>query len=154
MGNKGSFEQHFDFRDISKNYTFEKKINDGRFGEIKVLKEKVLGQRVLEKDFSSNTPQQLSDYIEEIKICTLLDHPHILKIYGYNAKKEDMFCSDFYKVSLFMETFDSDLEQEIQKRFYNKEYYPEVELWFILDCVASACAYFQNNKVTLFDYQT
>lgn len=147
MGNQPSFEQHHDFKDLQTNYTYEKKFNDNRFGEIKLLKEKSSNNKIFQKDFSSNTPKEFEDYIQQIKDSSVLAHPNILRVYGYNSKKEDLFCADFYKLSLFFESFDSDLEQEIARRRHTKEPFPETELWYILDSTASACAYLQNNKI-------
>ena len=147
MGNQPSFETHHDFKDLQTNYTYEKKFNDNRFGEIKLLKEKSSNNKIFQKDFSSNTPKEFEDYIQQIKDSSVLAHPNILRVYGYNSKKEDLFCADFYKLSLFFECFETDLEQEIARRRHVKEPFPETELWYILESTSSACAYLQNHKV-------
>jgi len=147
MGNQPSFETHHDFKDLQTNYTYEKKFNDNRFGEIKLLKEKSSNNKIFQKDFSSNTPKEFEDYIQQIKDSSVLAHPNILRVYGYNSKKEDLFCADFYKLSLFFECFETDLEQEIARRRHVKEPFPETELWYILESTSSACAYLQNHKI-------
>lgn len=58
-----------------------------------------------------------------------------------------MFCADFFKVSLFFESFEEDLEQEIYSRKENKEYFSEVELWYIFDSIVSIGAFLQENKI-------
>jgi serine/threonine protein kinase len=147
MGNQQSFEQHHDFKDLQTNYTYEKKFNDNRFGEIKLLKEKSSNNKIFQKDFSSNTPKEFEDYIQQIKDSSVLAHPNILRVFGYNSKKEDLFCADFYKLSLFFECFETDLEQEIARRRHVKDHFAETELWYILDAVSSACCYLQTNKI-------
>jgi serine/threonine protein kinase len=143
MGNQQSFEKNTDFKDLKSNFTYQKKYSDSRFGEVKLIKENTTGRTLFQKDFTTSTAQEFQAYIKDIKDSSILQHPNILRVYGYNSKKEDLFCADFYKVSLFFESFDTDLEQEINKRRHTKEYFQETELWFILDSLASACAYLQ-----------
>jgi len=147
MGNQSSFQSHLDIADIQTNYTYDVKYTDTRFGELKLWKKKDTGERLFQKDFSTNSGKEFEEYISRIKNRIPLLHPNILQIIGYNSKKEDMFCADFYKVSLFFETFETDLEKEIYKRSANKNYYTETELRVLLDSVVAAGAYLQKNEV-------
>jgi len=147
MGNQSSFQNHLDIADIQTNYTYDVKYTDTRFGELKLWKKKDSGERIFQKDFSTNSGKEFEDYIGRIKNRIPLLHPNILQIMGYNSKKEDMFCADFYKVSLFFETFETDLEKEIYKRSANKNYYTETELRVLLDSVVAAGAYLQKNEI-------
>jgi len=147
MGNQSSFEQHIGLKNVSSKYAYEKKLHDARFGEIKLLNDKETKKKIFQKDSTSSNSKDLQAYIKEIKAASKLSHPNILKILGYNSIKEDFLCADFFKVSLFFESFEDDLEHEIHKREKNKNYFSEAELWFILDSIVSACAHLQRNKV-------
>jgi len=147
MGNQSTFEQHTYLKNVNTKYEYEKKLNDIRFGEIKLLKDKETNKKVFQKDSTSNNSKDLQSYIKEIKEGSKFSHSNLLKILGYNSIKEDFLCADFFKVSLFFEGFENDLEQEIRSRERKKDYFPETELWFILDSIASACAYLQRFKI-------
>jgi len=147
MGNQSSFQQHHDFKDIATNYDYERKFNDKRFGEIKLYKEKGTDKKIFQKDLSLNSPQEFEEQVTKVRDSAALAHPGLLRTYGYNSKKDEIFCADFYKLSVFFESFETDLDQEINKRARTKEYFPETELWYLLDSIASACAYLQTNQV-------
>jgi serine/threonine protein kinase len=147
MGNQQSFQQHLDFKDIATNYDYQRKFNDKRFGEIKLYKEKGTDKKIFQKDLSLNSPQEFEEQVTKVRDSAALAHPNLLRTYGYNSKKDEIFCADFYKLSIFFESFETDLEQEIIKRARNKEYFPETELWYLLYSIASASAYLQTNNV-------
>jgi len=152
MGNQSSLEEHHEFKNITNNYVYEKKYNDSRFGEVKLLREKETGVKIFQKDLTSNTKKDYEEYAKEIRRRASIQHPNLLKILGFSSKREDMFCADFFKVSLFFESFEEDLEQEIYSRKENKEYFSEVELWYIFDSIVSIGAFLQENKVIFFFY--
>ena len=147
MGSQHSVQTHLDFSDLATNYTYEVKYTDKRFGEIKLLKKKDTGERIFQKDFTTNSSTEFEDYINKIKNRLPLLHPNLIKVLGYNSKKEDLLCADFFKLSLFFESFETDLEKEMSKRQATKNYYSETELKCMLDSVVSAGAFLQKNKV-------
>lgn len=147
MGNQSSVEEHDEFKNITKKYTFEKKYTDSRFGEIKLLREKSTKIQVFQKDISCNTQLEYELISKEIKERSTYSHPNLLKVLGFVSKKEDMFCADFFKISLFYESFEEDLEQAIFKRQKTNDYFQEVELWYIFDSIVSVLAFLQDNKL-------
>ena len=148
MGNRNSAENHVDFADITTNYNYEVKYTDKRFGEIKLLKRKGTGEKIFQKDFTSNSPNEFQENIKNIQQRLPLAHPNLIKFLGYNSKKEDFFCADFYKINLFFESFETDLEKEISKRSASKNYFTENELKCLLDSIVTAGAFLQNKEVT------
>lgn len=150
MGNQSSVEDHDEFQNVARKYTFEKKYTDGRFGEIKLLRDNSTGIPVFQKDITCNSKGEYEIISKEIKERAAYHHPNSLKVLGFVSKKEDLFCADFFKISLFFESFQEDLEQIIFKRQQSKEYFLEVELWYIFDSLVSVFAFFQENKVKKF----
>lgn len=150
MGNQSSTQNHIDIGDLATNYSYEVKYTDSRFGEIKLLRRKDTGDKIFQKDFTTNVSKEFEDYINKIKSRIPLLHPNILKILGYNSRKEDLLCADFFKISLFFEAFETDLEKEIYRRHVTEEYFSETELRCLLDSIISACAYLQKNQVSPF----
>jgi hypothetical protein len=152
MGQSASLEEDSqEIRAFHNNYVFVKKFTDTRFGEVKLLQEKTLGTKVLQRDYTSHSAKDYQEYLKDCKSRVALTHPNAIKLHGYSTKKEDAFCADFYKVSFFFECFDLDLEQEIQRRQQSKEFFSETELWYVLDSIVSAGAYFQTNNAPVGD---
>jgi len=60
-------------------------------------------------------------------------------------------CGDFYKVSYYFEFFEKSLDKEYEQRTEIKEYFPETELWYILDSVVQAGAYFETQNIAIGD---
>jgi len=147
MGNKNSFQSHLDVVDLNTNYIADAKQNDSRFGEIKLLRRRETGEKIYQKDFTSNSTKEFEEYVNKIRKRVVLIHPNLLKVLGYNSKKEDLFCADFYKLSVFFESFETDLEKEIYQRAETNNYYTETELRCLLDSVIAACAYLEKNQV-------
>jgi len=147
MGNKNSVQTHLDLVDINTNYIPDMKHTDTRFGEIKLLRRRETGEKIFQKDFTSNSANDFEDYVNKIRKRVPLVHPNILKILGYNSKKEDLLCADFFKLSVFFEGFDTDLEKEIYSRSETKNYYSETELRCLLDSIIAACAYLERNQI-------
>jgi len=148
MGNKNSFQSHLDIVDLNTNYIADAKHTDSRFGEIKLLRRRETGEKIYQKDFTSNSTQEFEEYVNKIRKRVVLIHPNLLKVLGYNSKKEDLFCADFYRLSVFFESFETDLEKEMYQRAETNNYYTETELRCLLDSVIAACAYLEKNQVS------
>ena len=58
MGNQNAVEEHIEYQDVLLAYKYEKKFNDSRFGEIKLLVEKNTRKKIFQKDYSSGSPQE------------------------------------------------------------------------------------------------
>lgn len=112
MGNKQSAIGEGDFETFSQNYAFLKKFNDTRFGEIKFLQERSTGAKIFQKDYITNTSKDFEESLNEIKKRASVNHPNLIRIIGYTTRKEDSFCADYYKISVFYECYDYDLEHE------------------------------------------
>ena len=111
MGNKQSTGEG-EFEAFSQNYGFIKKFNDSRFGDVKLLQEKSTGAKIFQKDYVSNTSKDFELIQAEVKRRAAVNHPNIIRIIGYTTKKEDAFCADYYKISVYYECYDRDLEHE------------------------------------------
>lgn len=122
MGNKQKSAAIKDenYEDFIKNFAVEKKTNDPRFGEIKWLKNGTTGERVIQKDFVTNTQKNHETQLAQVKTHASANHPNIIRILGYTAKLEEAFCANYYKVSAYLEPFEHDLEEEFQKKAQKK----------------------------------
>ena len=149
MGNQTSLEESSQLKNVANKYNFEKKFVDSRFGEIKLLTEKDTGKKIFQKDISSQSQKDFERFTQELKERAALAHPNLLRVLGLATKKEDLFCANFFKISLYFESYDEDLEQEITKRSEKKEYIEEIDLWYMIDSIVSGLAFLEENKVYL-----
>jgi aurora kinase len=72
---------------------------EGRFGKFYPAIHKKTGMLVGIKEIKKESLKHMLDqFIQELKIQSYLDHPNIVKLYGYFAEKEN-----FYLVMEYME---------------------------------------------------
>ena len=79
-----------------------------------------------------------------------MNHPNLIRILGWSTKKEDLFCAEHYKISLYFDSFELDLEEEIASKAQKQEKFQEVELWYIFDSIVSVLAFLQESQVRIF----
>ena len=121
MGNSQSeTSSKFDYKKFTYNYTFQKKFNDSRFGEVKLFKNELTGETILQRDYITNTEKDCDRYAQQIQLRSILQHPNIVRIIGYTKKQEHAYCTSYYKVSAFLEAFEHDLEEALYAKIQRK----------------------------------
>lgn len=83
----------------------------------------------------------------ELKRRSEIYHPNLIRILGWSTKKEDLFCAEHYKISLYFDSFEMDLEEEINSKKQKNEKFDETELWYLFDSIVSVLAFFQESQV-------
>lgn len=119
MGNKQSVDDGT-YNIAIQNLVFEKKCSDSRFGDVKWLIDPKNGTKVLQKDVTINTAKDYERYLNQIKKRSGITHPKIIRILGHSTKQEDAFCANFYKISVYFEAFEYDLEEDLQYKIERK----------------------------------
>lgn len=116
MGNTPSTVGVGDFEFLSQNFEFIRKFNDTRFGDVKLLRERASGAKILQKDYVTNSAKVFEATLNEVKKRASVNHPNIIRVIGYTSKHETAFCAEYYKVSVFYESYEYDLESDIIAR--------------------------------------
>ncbi|CAD8088868.1 unnamed protein product [Paramecium sonneborni] len=112
--------------------------NDLRYGKVNkfTYENSLIIQKVV--DFK-NAPDQLANCIHRCQLSQSINHKNIIKLHKYEV--------DQLNVSIYFEHYDYDLQQDIQKRKLNNNYYQEHELLQMLDQFISALAYLQQQQI-------
>ena len=121
---------------IDNMYIKERMLGEGSFGEVWLVKHKLLGQefalKIIEKGPYSNT-QQIDN---EIKILKQLDHPFILKILEFHSTQNKYYLvTDYCK------------EGELFNEIKNRDRFTEREASYILYQVLLAIRYCHKMRV-------
>ena len=122
--------------DIEKIYQKVRKINEGSYGEVWLVKHKILGKYYAMKIIEKNEYSNIFQIKNEIKILKKLDHPNILKILHFHFTDNRTYVITDYCP-------EGDLYNEIKK----KKSFSEYEAAFIIYQILSAIRYCHKMRV-------
>lgn len=132
---------------------FLKKVNDDRYGEVKVLQIKDSKPRELValKTFITSTSKECEDLLTQISLRKKLDLPTIVRIKAFERAELQQYCSHYFKLYVVYEYHEKTLSSELDKRngkyLQMKSSFAEVEIYHLIDCVLSALILFSNNGI-------
>lgn len=132
--------------DLQKNFTKEGEVNDGRYGQIRILRSKSNGQLFCEMVKTQNTQQTYEAKIKECEFKKRLRHPNIVQLQDFAYNKNEQFCSSFWKVSMLYEYVNHDLRREITQRSKKGRIFSDFELWYLISSVVGALIFYKKNQ--------
>ena len=97
-------------------YSFLRKSNDPRFGEISVFKCKTNNDLIFTKEKLVTSKQQASNDIRDIMSRATLNNDYLHRLLGYSTVVQKELCSTNYLTRAFYEFPKSDLQKEINDR--------------------------------------
>ena len=119
-------------------YQIVQEIKDSRFGPILLMRSSTGDHHFFRKerelDYSDSQ-------FHEIKFRSQLSNPFLLEIYGFQRANAENI------VQIFFESFESDLEKDIQKAIADKATFSEEKLRIILQGMVNVLAFLQENCV-------
>ncbi|CAD8182309.1 unnamed protein product [Paramecium pentaurelia] len=112
--------------------------NDLRYGKVNkfTYENSLIIQKVIDY---KNAPDQLANCIHRCQLSQSINHKNIIKLHKYEV--------DQLSVLIYFEHYDYDLQQDINKRKLNNNYYQEHELLQMFDQFVSALAYLQQQQI-------
>lgn len=140
MGNSDSIETKT-IHEVYQNYQLMGVEENPKFGDISLYKDKTSGEVVWVKEImleERDTESMLDSYLNS---KTWKDPVFITKQVYKIAPKEGFFCSTNCNVSrkivVIMQYFEKDLEWEVIQRAseQQKDFFPEPELWYIIESI-------------------
>jgi serine/threonine protein kinase len=114
--------------DLESQFTFIRKSNDPRFGEISLYKSKTGNDMIFAKEKLVTAKQQASNDIRDLKSRQALNHKNIQKVLGYSTTTQKELCSTNYLTKAFYEFPKSDLHKGIEEKRQNGQVYSTPEL--------------------------
>lgn len=130
--------------DLEKDFKFQKKFNDPRFGEISLIQNPSTRQFLAVKDKRINDKKETGKVIVNARKKMTNNNPYILSLIDYSVAKQAELCSSFYLVRLFYDFPRSDLYREMQEREKNGQSFDDIELTHILYQTVQANSYLQS----------
>jgi len=112
-------------------------VDDTIYGRIKHVKEKDSKNVYLLKELAFNANKLLDEEVEILKARVSFDHPNIVKMIGYNVLESQQLCSKMFKIFIFIEKLNEDLDSELRERIANEDAYTENDLLFIAENMIS-----------------
>ena len=114
--------------DAEGQYTFIRKSNDPRFGEISLYKSKSSNDMIFAKEKLVTAKQQASNDIRDLKSRIALNHPNIQKLLGYSTATQKELCSTNYLTKAYYEFPKSDLHKSFEEKRQNGQVHSASEL--------------------------
>ena len=128
------------------NYTLLNKFNDLRYGTVKLVKDKRNGELYILKEILVNTKESYDKEAHIISQRQARIHPNIIRVIGYLGQDKQDFCSHFYKISIFIEFHERDLDIELNDRIRNQNPYTEPDLLYMMENLISGLCLIQTQN--------
>ena len=130
--------------EYEKDFKFNRKFKDPRFGEISVIQDVRSKQFLAVKEKHINDKKEANKAIVNARKRMSNKHPNILNLLDYSIHKQSELCSTLYIIKFFYEFPKSDLHRELQLKHKAGEDFNDIELTHILYQQISANKYLQT----------
>ena len=131
---------------------FIKKINDDRYGEVKIMqiKDSKPRQLVALKTIMASSIRDCEEIFAQVSFRNTLDLPTITRVKAFDKAEMDQYCSHYFKIYVLYEYYEKSLKSEIEKREgkrFPKVHFAEIEIYHLIDCVLSALILFFKSNI-------
>lgn len=99
------------------------------------------------KDVVVNTKEALDSEVLFYNKRITVSHPNIVRIFGYTTTDKQNFCSSYYKISIYIEVLNKDLDTEIQERINRQIPFSESDILLVAENLIGGLAYFQHQGI-------
>lgn len=121
-------------------YTLITTSDDKRFGEISLYQHKTKPELIWVKEVTVETEQAFRKINNYIKTKQHNNEIFITKNATFTGVESNVCgaCSSNRKLAVFMEYYERDLEGELTRRAEDYDFFPEPEIWYILEEIIKA----------------
>ena len=150
MGNTASSNGYSQINKTDFTFTYQlvKRVQDPHYGPIKIVRDIKTGEEYILKEIVLTVK---GDYQEELDFYNrriTVAHPNVVRIYGCSGEDENKFCSNFYRVSVFIEMLSRTLADELDSRLAMASPFNENEILFIAESLISGLSYFEAQGIS------
>ena len=115
--------QAFSISAFERSYSYEKEINDPRFGIIKIFKNKAKPENFAMSMTKNSLDGNFENFTKELAVRSQLKHENMCKILGNSQESLQKMCGATSSLTVYAEFEKSNLEKELQKKSSNKVYF-------------------------------
>ena len=142
MGNTQGNDANTQKMNFNPDYTLIRNLKDLRYGEVKLVRDTKTKENMILKEVVVNTKEALDSEVIFYNKRITVSHPNIVRIYGYTTLDKQNFCSSYYKISIFIEVLNKDLEGEIAERVARQIPFSESEILLVSENLIAGLSYF------------
>ena len=117
------------------------------FGEVTVVRDKKTNQEMYQKTITLQDEEsfesQLSYYFKRVNNA----HTSLVNVIGYTSDHQSSFCSDSYKINLYLDAFPRSLDAELTARITAGDLISEIELQLLAEQLISVLTNLQQKEV-------
>jgi len=121
---------------------------DPHYGDIKIVRDFKTKETMILKEVVLNTKQAFDAEQAYFNTRVTVKHPNVVNVIGYNSQDKHNFCSTYYKVALYIEHLEDNLQTLLETRRAAKNPFSEEELLLIADDLITGLSYFQSQGVS------
>jgi len=118
--------------ELEKGFKQVKKLNDPRFGEVRLFQHPDTMAVVAVKEIRLNDKKQAEKEIIKCKRRLKIWNQYVLPLIDYSIEKQSSLCSSFYLLKLYYEYPPTDLKNELAQKKKKGEYFSTEELLHLL----------------------
>jgi serine/threonine protein kinase len=129
-------------------YEVIREVSDPNYGKVKLIRLQSPDRtQMILKEFVYDNKKAYETEAEFFQNRVAFDHPNVVRVIGYNSRNEQNLCSNFYRVSVFVEILVRDLNSDIQDHKMNQSQYPESDILLLAENLLNALSFLQKNHI-------
>ena len=124
---------------FSKQYSFLHEIRDPHIGPYQIFKHNQNSKDyVIVKSMPTKLPTNIANNLT-------IKHQNFLKILNISSSEQEILCGESQKMTVFSEYFNYTLASELDRRSRAQEFFPENEIWYLLNSLIISGEQLQRN---------
>jgi len=129
-------------------YEVIREVSDPNYGKVKLIRLQTPDRtQMILKEFVYDNKKAYETEAEFFQNRVAFDHPNVVRVIGYNSRNEQNLCSNFYRVSVFIEILVRDLNSDIQDHKMNQTQYTENDILLLAENLLNALSFLQKNHI-------
>jgi len=148
MGSQASTEEGIPRQTFSPQVEVISEMRSPFFGKVKIAWDKKIGTEMFIKEVVFHEKQTFEAQLENYHHRVSYPHPNLVNIIGYTSDHRKCFCSEEYKIVLYMDFIRNSLEFEINNYLRRKKPASEVELQLLSEQLIEILYHFQIRGIS------
>jgi len=148
MGQKQSHPEAGTKTNFTPNALSSKKSYDPHYGDVKLIQDSATGETVVLREIISNNKEEFEAELASLNSRVPIRHPNLINVMRVDSQTKSGYCSTHYKISLFIEYVEQNLEAELKNRISSQRQFNENEILTIADDLLTVLSDFQVKGIS------